>query len=638
MKKNFFAGCVMAALVACTSQAVKSEAAPVETVGVKQRSEIPDKYKWNPSHLFKEQAAFDASFVETQALVDKLPTYKGKLADAAVTKEFAETFFGAMERLYALDDYAARNRDSDTTNTFYQGLYGKVEALYTKFLSAASFAEPEILALPQATVEGWKEKPEFAIFKRYLTNIVRWKPHTLTAEEEKVLANFSSVAYASYETYTTFTNADMPKSQLTLSTGEKIVVDDSMYVKYRTLNNRADRKALFETFWKRYDGVKNTASKMLNYQTKYYVTEANTRKFSSSLNKKLFEKELPPEFYEKLIAHVRTILPALHEYVALKKEILGVDKVQFYDMYVPLTNESSAKAYTYEESGKIISDAVTMMPEEFRTAIVTGMTPGSGWIDVYPSKGKADGGYCSSGTKATHPYVLLNWTEDYESLSTFAHEMGHAMHSYFSNNYQPYPTSQYNLFNAEVASIFNEMLLTNHLIKTAKTREEKIFILNHFIEMTRGTVFRQTLFAEFEKKFYDVVEKGEALTPDLLSKMYRDINNEYYGADKGLYNMEDLYAVEWSYIPHFYYNYYVFQYVVGFIGSLTLATKVIEGQIPAQQYVDGLLKAGSSKSPLDILKDAGVDMMSDEPYKLTERVFRERLAELKKLLKETPAK
>jgi len=267
----------------------------------------------------------------------------------------------------------------------------------------------------------------------------------------------------------------------------------------------------------------------------------------------------------------------------------------------------------------------------------TGMTPGSGWIDVYPSKGKADGGYCTGGSYSTHPFILLNWTDDYDSLSVLAHEMGHGMHSYFSNKYQPFPNADYNLFNAEVASIFNEQLLTAHLLKNAKSNDEKIFLLDNFIETARGTVFRQMLFAEFEKRFYDVVEAGTPLTPDVMNKMYKEINEEYYGAAKGLYEMEDRYAVEWSYIPHFYYNYYVFQYVVGFVGALTIATKILDGSLPAQKYVEGMLMAGGSKSPLDIFRDAGLDMTSDEPYKLTEKIFKERIAELRKLLLEQKA-
>ncbi len=618
----------MALLGACHSGAVGGGTAAPE----KNRADIPEKYRWAPEHIYATVNDFETDFSIAQNLVTQVKGFAGSLGSKEQARVALKTYFEAMRLLYNLDTYAGRVRDSDMNNQEAQKLSGRVETLFTQFTAASSYLYPEIQALPDETIRDYLTDPAFNDYRRFIGEARRWKLHTLTPAEEKILAEFFGVGYAPYESYTVFTTADMVRPSFTFSDGTTVRLDDPTYVKYRSMYDTADRARLFEAFWDNYGRYRNTFAKMLTYQTKYYWTDARLRKFNSSLEKKLFEKELPPDFYDNLVAHIRAILPALHEYMALKREILGVDKVRFPDLYVPLTRVQTKEVYPYEKAAETIMRAVEAMPDEFKTAMQQGMTPGSGWIDIYPAKGKADGGYCAGGAYAVHPYILLNWTDDYDSLTTLAHEMGHAMHSYFSNKYQPFPTSDYNLFVAEVASVFNEQMLSAYLLKNAKNTEEKIFFLNQFIETLRGTVFRQTLFAEFEKRFYDIVEKGSPLTPDVLNALYKEINHDYYGAAKGLYEMEDRYAVEWSYIPHFYYNYYVFQYVVGFVGSLTLATKILDGSLPAQQYVENLLMAGGSRPPLEILRAAGVDLMSDEPYLLAEKVFRERLAELRSLL------
>jgi len=598
----------------------------------KNRADITDKYKWAPEHIYATENDFETDFGIAEKLITQVKGFAGTLSAKEQARIALKTYFEAMRLVYTLDTYAGRVRDSDMNDSESQKRAGRTETLTTQFSAAASYIIPEIQALPDDIVRDYLVDPAFADYRRFISEARRWRVHTLSSAEEKILAEFFGVAYAPYESYTIFTTADMARPSFTFSDGTTILLNDPMYIKYRSMYDATDRKRLFETFWDNYGRYQNTFAKMLTYQTKYYWTEARLRKFNSSLEKKLFEKELPPDFYDTLITHIRAILPALHEYMMLKKEILGVDKVRFHDLYVPLTTIQTKETYSFEKAAEIVENAISPMPDEFRAAMKQGMTPGSGWIDVYPNKGKADGAYCAGSAYGVHPYILLNWTDDYESLTTLAHEMGHAMHSYFSNKYQPFPTSDYNLFVAEVASVFNEHLLSAYLLKNAKDINEKIFLLNNFIETLRGTVYRQALFAEFEKRFYEIVEKGMPLTPDVLNKMYKEINLDYYGAAKELYEMDDRYAVEWAYIPHFYYNYYVFQYVVGFIGSLTLATKILEGSLPPQQYVENLLMAGGSKPPLEILRAAGVDMMQDEPYKLTEKVFKERLTELRGLL------
>lgn len=637
MKHIFIMVIITVLMAACQTAATPKQEAE-QTNPQKERKDVPDKFKWNLNHIYKDMDAFNADFKAAEACGAKLKAFEGKLGEKEQALQALDAQYSCIETLWLLDSYAGNQKNSEISNVSYQALSGKVEALFTAFASATSFIDPEFLSLPEDKLKAYLADPAMKNYDRYFTLLIRQKPHTLSKGEEKIIASYSSMEPASYETYNTFTSAELPNPRITLSSGETIDLNQMSYGKYRTIGSREDRKALFEKFWKGYDSYKNTLAKMLNYQTKYYVTQARARNYSSSLEKRLYENEIPTDFYPSLIKHVRDIIPALHEYVQLKKDMLKVDKVEFYDMYVPLVQSTYKDSYSYDQGMEIINAAMEKMPQEYRDAMKLGLTPGSGWIDLLPTKDHYTGAYCNSSAYKIHPYVIMNWNDDYESVDTIAHEMGHAMHSYFSNKYQPFSKSNYSMFVAEVSSIFNEMLLINYHIDHAKSKDEKIFLLNYFIEMMRTTVFRQMSFAEFEYTFFNKVEKGESLTPDFLSKEYQKISNDYYGASKGIYNMEDRYSVEWAYIPHFYYNYYVYQYVVGYIGALSLATKVIEGTIKPEQYVNGLSKAGSSKPPLEILKDAGVDMTTDEPYKLTERVFKKRLAELKALIAEDSSK
>ncbi len=599
---------------------------------MKSRNEISNEFKWNTQHLYETKELFfeDVELVKKNA--EKFMEFSGKLNEKSVLLDALKMKYDSVRRLMKIASYADRNKDVDMSVAEFQELSGVAENVSTFFASATSFMEPELLELDEKILQEFKNDKDFADFDRYFEELLRSKKHTLSKKEEAIMAQFSALTYAEYETYSTFSASDMPFNKVTLSNGEEVEVNIPTYSKYRQSDNREDRKKVFDAFWKSYDSFKHSIAKMLHYQLKSYETTAKIRKFSSSLEKAMYGNELPNDFFDNLKNNIRNTLPVLHDYLAFKKDYLNIPDQGYHDVYASMVKSENAKKYSYDDSVKVILEALEKMPEEYKTTIKEAMKPQNGWVDIYPSKGKRSGAYMSGEAYDTHPFVLLNHIDDYNSASTLAHEMGHAMHSYFSNKYQPFEKSQYTIFVAEVASIFNEIMLINHLINTTDDKEEKKFLVNHYLEMIRSTVFRQMQFAEFEDKMYKKVEAGEMLTPEFLNETYGQTLKEYYGEEKGLMKIDPLYTVEWAFIPHFYYNYYVYQYVVGFIAALTLATKVLNGDISSQQYVDNFLKAGDSKPPIEILKSAGVDLTTKEPYELTAKVFKDLLEQMKEML------
>ena len=598
---------------------------------MKPRNEVDKKYTWQPEHLYADKEAVEAEIKFVNEKVAKIPEFAGKLDDFANLEKVLKTSSDCMRRVMKLESYAHRNRDVDMSVAAWQELAGRVDSLSTKLAQASSYVEPELLDFDTEVLKDYQNRPEMKDFTRYFDALLKNKPHTLLKGEEEIMARFGALAYAEYETYSTFSSTDMKFPKIELN-GELVEVNMPTYARFRQSDDRDVRKRVFDAFWAAYDGNKNAIAKMLHYQTKYYTTVAGIRKHKDSLAAEMKSNELPEDFFYTLRDNINAILPAMHEYLALKKEVLNISDQGYHDVYAKMVSGGVDNTYSYEQSVELINKALEPMTDEYKNVIADAMKPENGWVDVYPNQGKRSGAYMSGEAYDTHPYVLLNHIDDYNSVSTLAHEMGHAMHSYYSNGCQPFEKSQYTIFVAEVASTFNEIMLINHLLDTTEDKEEKKFLLNHYIEMIRSTVFRQMQFAEFEDVIYKKVEEGSVLTPEFLTEAYGATLSKYYGEEKGLMVIDPLYKNEWAFVPHFYYNYYVYKYVVGFIGALSFAESVRRGEIPAQDYIDGFLKAGSSKPPLDILKDAGVDMTSDKPYKLIEKVFKEKLAELKELL------
>lgn len=599
---------------------------------MKQRSEIEQQYKWTPEHIYKDDKAFEVDAETVITIRESLAEYRGKLSDKTVLKKALTELFTASRLLMKMEAFAHRNRDVDMSVGEFQELTGQVDTLKTAFSTASSFIDPELLEMPAEFLKSLITDDEFKVYARYFAGILRNKPHVLSKKEERIISSFESVSLVSYDTYSTFTSNDMVFPTAVID-GEEVEVNMSVYARYRQSDDRAVRTKVFNAFWSAYKQNKNVLARTLHSQLQYYKTVAELRNFENSLAADQHGNELPATFFPTLLSHVKKILPSLHDYLTLKKDILNLPDLGYQDVYAKLVSVEGKTKYTYEKSIELIMEAISPMTDEYKKVTLEGMTPGSGWVDVYPSKGKRGGAYMSGEAYDVHPFVLLNHIDDYNSMSTMAHEMGHALHSHYSNSSQPFETSQYVIFVAEVASIFNEMLLINNLLEKSTDKNERIFLLNHFIEMVRSTVFRQMQFAEFEDATYKKVEAGGVLTPDFLNKTYGDTLKEYYGHHKNLMNIEELYTHEWSFVPHFYYNYYVYKYVVGFIGALTLATKVARGDIAPETYIDGFLRKGSSQPPLEILKSAGVDMTTSEPYELVAELFNSRLAELADLLK-----
>jgi oligoendopeptidase F len=514
-----------------------------------------------------------------------------------------------------------------------KGMLEISKSIYTKFSDTISFMEPEFLKLGIAKLNRYKKSKSLKDYDRYFTSLIKSKKHILSTNEESLLSKSGIMSMVSYSAYSTFTNSDMEFPGFVDKDGNRVKLSSSMYSKYRTSLNRDERKKVFGKFWSTYKKYRNTFAQTLSGQVKYISYIAKARKYKNSLDSALTPKNIPVKYYKNLIKSINNNLGAFHDYLKLRKNLLNIQGDQeYYDIYPPLVLTKPSE-YNFKLGKEVVRTALKPLGKEYLKHIDEAFKDNSGWIDVFPNKGKRSGAYMDSlYGKNLHPYVLLNYTKDFNSVSTLAHEMGHAIHSVYSNAAQPYPKADYSTFNAEVASIVNEALLIEHLLKTVKDKKIRRFLLSYYLDSFRGTVFRQTMFAEFEMKVYENYEAGKPITADLLDGLYLDLLKKYHGHDKNVMKINKLYAAEWSYIPHFYYHFYVYTYVNGFIAATVLADKIIkEGKPAADKYINGLLKAGSSKDPLTILKDAGIDMLKPETFKKAIAKFKARTKELEQL-------
>jgi oligoendopeptidase F len=605
-------------------------------VTVKSRDEIDDKYKWDPSVLFASIEQWDQ---EKEALVKLLADkkdgpakFKGKLGkNAKYLKKVLDSINEIRLRLEKLHYYAARNSHVDMRDNTNRGREQVAKSLFTKFDTVVSYVEPELLALPKSKLQRFSKAKTLKDYTQYFVQLLRLRPHVLSTKEEKILSLAGDLGYSSYEAYSTFSNSDMEFPSIVNSKDEKIELSTAMYSKYRSSVIRKDRKQLFEAFWPVYKKYRNTFSQMISGQIKYYVFKAKARKYENALTAALYPKNIPNKYYLNLIKSINNNLDAFYDYLKLRKEMLEIkDDLRYYDIYPPLVKDKP-KDISFADGKKIIREALKPLGKDYMAKLDEALKESSGWLYVYPIYGKRTGAYMA-GVYGVHPFVLLNYNDDFDAVTTTAHELGHALHTVYSNKHQPYSKSDYVIFNAEVASIVNETLLIEYMLKKEKDIEKRKYLLSHYLNSFRGTVFRQTLFAEFEHEMYTAYENGKALTADFLDNLYLGLLRKYHGHKQGVMDIQELYAVEWSYIPHFYYNYYVYSYVNGFIAATVLAEKILnEGKQAADKYINGLLKAGSSKDPLQILKDAGVDMMSPATFKNAINKFRNRTKELRQL-------
>ncbi|MBK9096986.1 MAG: oligoendopeptidase F [bacterium] len=599
-----------------------------------ERSDVPDKYKWNLSEIYPTTADWQADVDLLKSEVEKLAAFKGTLGQSAdVLYNALKTSSDLVKTLSKAWTYASNLSNENLNISENQAMMQQMGALGTKFGEVTAYMEPEILQIPKEKIDQFlKEKPVLAAeYDIYIDNIQRLREHTLSEAEETILASFGLISDVPGDVYDIFTNAEKPFQKVTISTGEEIELTPASYTRYRTLPNRDDRSKVFDAFFNDYGRYKNTLGANLGGKVKKDWVYAKNRKYESSLHAALNANNLPVSVYTTLIEQVNKNLPTLHRALDLKKRMLGVDELRYYDLYVPLV-EKVDMSFSVEQGQKAILDALKPLGEEYVSVLQKSFN--ERWIDYIPTVGKRSGAYSTGGAYDIHPYILMNWTDDYESVSTLAHELGHTMHSYFSNKTQPFSKANYAIFVAEIASTVNENFLNNYMVLNAKSDEEKLYLLGSYLELLRTTIFRQTSFAEFEWEIHKRAEAGEPLTGEDMCAIYFEIVKRYYGHDKGHCVVDDYIQYEWSYIPHFLgYNYYVYQYATSLIYGTAFVEKMLnKGQIAVDDYYK-ILKGGGSKYPADLIKEAGIDPMSPEPVELTMQKMNKVMDQMEEILK-----
>lgn len=607
------------------------------TAQQQERSAIPDKYKWNLAEIYPSDQAWRTSKDKLVAELPAIRPFKGSLASSpqklADALELASRLAKEFTRLYV---YASMMSDQDTRVSVYQGMQQEMAQIGANFGAETSFVEPEILKMDPAAVDSFIAKePRLKVYSFYLHDILRRRAHTLTDSEERLLANSSLVSNAPSDIFGILSNADFPYPTVTLSDGKAVKLDSAAFNLYRAVPNRADREKVMSAFFGALGSFRGTFGSTLNGQVQSDVFYAKARQYGNALERSLDAANIPTTVYTRLIDGVNRALPTFHRYLNLRKRMMGVSELHYYDLYAPLV-ASADLTYTAEEAEKQVMAALKPLGPDYAAA--AGRAFDERWIDLYPNPGKRSGAYSNGGAYDVHPYMLLNYNGKYNDVSTIAHELGHTMQSYLSNKTQPYPLADYPIFVAEVASTFNEALLIDHMLKTIKDDATKLSLLGNYLEGIKGTVFRQTQFAEFELRAHEMAEKGEPLTGDALSQLYADITKKYYGHDKKVCIVDDYIQHEWAFIPHFYRNFYVFQYATSFTASAALSEKVLAGDAAATKRYLTFLGSGGSKYPIDLLKDAGVDMTSDEPLTLTMQKMNRVMDEMERLIAKMPAK
>jgi oligoendopeptidase F len=598
----------------------------------RDRSKVPDKYKWDLTKIYPSDEAWRQAKDKLAAEIPNIKAFQGtlgssasRLADALelgsrLSKEFARAYV-----------YASMMSDTDTRVSKYQGMQQEMIQLGSQLSAEAAFTEPEILKIGRATIDKFvAEEPRLKVYRLYLDDIQRRAPHTLTDAEERLLASSAVISSVPSTTYGILSDADFPYPSVTLSDGKSVKLDSSGFSLYRAVPNRDDRQKVMSEFFESLGKFRGTFGSTLSGQVQSDIFYAQARKYKSALEAALDGPNVPTSVYMQLIDGVNRHLPTFHRYLKLRQRMMKLPELHYYDLYAPLVS-SVDLSYTIDEAQKIVMESLKPLGPEYAAGALRALN--ERWTDFYPTEGKRAGAYSNGGAYDVHPFMLINYNGKFTDMSTVAHELGHTMHSYFSNKTQPYPLASYPIFVAEVASTFNEALLIDHVLKTIKDDATKLSILGNYLEGIKGTVFRQTQFAEFELKMHEMSEKGQPLTGEALDTLYADITKKYYGHDKGVCIVDDYIAHEWAFIPHFYRNFYVYQYATSFTASSALSEKVLVGDAAATKKFLTFLSSGGSKYPIDLLKEAGVDMTTSEPLELTIKKMNRVIDEMEKLIK-----
>ena len=601
------------------------------TAQERDRATVPDQFKWNLADLYPTDAAWRAAKEKASAEVAQLKPYQGKLGSSAAT------LADALEKAYAINKelsraytYASLLADQDTRDSGHQGMQQEMIQAYSDFGAQTAFMEPEILKLEKGTTIRFEaNEPRLKPFAFYLNDIERRAQHTLSDKEEAILANAGPLTGVPSSSYSILTNADFPYPTVTLSDGKSITLGQANFTAYRGSANRKDRELVMSAFFNGLGKFSRTFGTTMDGEVQKMQFYTKVRHYPTSLDTALGGPNIPTSVYTRLIDGVNKNLPTFHRYLKLRKKMMGLDELHYYDLYAPLVGSVNL-TYTPEQAQEHVLAAVAPLGPEYGATIKKAFT--DHWIDLFPTPGKRSGAYSNGGAYDIHPYMLINYNGKYEDMSTMAHELGHTMQSYFSNKTQPYAMADYPIFVAEVASTFNESLLIDHMLKTIKDDDARLALLGSYLENAKGTVFRQAQFAEFELRMHEMAQKGTPITGDALAKLYLEITKKYYGDAEKVCIVDDYIQHEWSYIPHFYRDFYVFQYATSFTASEALAQKVKSGDPQAVKKYLAFLSAGGSKYPIDLLKDAGVDMTTDEPLQLTLKEMNRVMDEMEALI------
>ena len=595
---------------------------------IPQRSEISSEFKWRLEDVYPSDKAFEDALSEAGTYPEKIEAFRGKIAASAEELlAYLRLDDEITEKMRDLLHYANRKSDEDTRVSLYSGYCERTEALLTAINSAAAFAVPEILTISDEKMEQFmREQSGLKLYELSLSRILKRREHILSPAEERIIAMTGEMSNTPSTVFSMLDNADMKFPDAVDSEGKAHQITHGSYIPLMQSEDRELRRSAFTNLYDTYKSYENTYTAILSGHLKTLAFNANARRYENTLEAALDSTEVPQSVYHSLIEAVHANMDKMYRYVKLRKKLLGVDELHYYDLYAPMVSSVDMKI-TYEQAKKLTLEAVKPLGEEYVKIMSEGFE--SGWVDVYENEGKCSGAY--SAGASVHPYVLLNHTDDLQSAFTVAHEMGHAMHSYFSNKHQPTAYSDYEIFVAEVASTFNESLLMQHLLKTTDNKREEAYLINYFLVQFRTTLYRQSLFADFELKINEAQARGEAITSDFLCDLYGDLNLLYFG-EEIVPDPEIKY--EWARIPHFYYNYYVYQYATGFSAAIALSQRVLNGgEKEAADYL-GFLRGGSSATPVDLLKGAGVDMTDPGVVNDALKLFGELIDRMEKLAAE----
>lgn len=591
-----------------------------------KRNEIPDEMKWKLEDMYASDEQWEQDFQEIKSLIAKIQGFPGKLGESAQNLldclKTQDRIAEKMGRLYA---YARMRRDEDNANPVYQALTDRAGTLSVQASSATAFVTPEILSIPAETLEKFMaQESGLERYRFALQEILRTKEHVLSPAEEQLLAQVGELAHGPGTIFGMLNNADIKFPNIRDENGEEVELTKGRYIQFLESKDRRVRKDAFEALYATYKKHKNTLAAILHASVKKDVFYARVRKYQSARHAALDADNIPVEVYDNLVETIHEYLPEMYRYIRLRKKLLGVDELHMYDLFAPIVPDVDFRI-SYGEAKRIVAEGLAPMGEEYVKILQEAFD--SRWIDVFENEGKTGGAY-SWGPYGTHPFVLMNWQDNLNNMFTLAHEMGHAIHSYYTNTTQPFTYSDYTIFVAEVASTCNEALVLHHLLETTTDPRQRMYLINHHLEAFRTTVFRQTMFAEFEKITHEKVEAGEPLTPELLCRVYRELNLKYYGPDMVVDEEIDM---EWARIPHFYNAFYVYKYATGFSAATALSQQILtEGRTAVERYLN-FLKSGSSDYSINLLKGAGVDMASPKPVRDALDVFRRRLDEMEQL-------